>query len=244
MHLLNFVNGRCVPWNETALVVVIAWNRTGPKPLFKPMVTQFTDSHMVKNKSKNKKILFKFGTVKNNKQQFLFPISVSHRPSHNYIPGAMQLRRPKIVTSPPTTSSRWHRKLPLREPTVPQMTTKAVKPTTHSLHWNSKPVINEYNKGSVFIFCYLSWKRLAMEAFAHYRPFVMGIPGNTLILSSPDIPRCISPSIPVCGQAGDFLLASAPPDACCQVCGANLTLKLGCFSESRLSWLVCPRRPG
>ena len=86
---MNFVNGRCVPWNETALVVVIAWNRTGRKPLFKPMVTQFTDSHMVKNKSKNKKTLFKFGTVKNNKPQLLFPTSVSHRPSHGYIPGAM-----------------------------------------------------------------------------------------------------------------------------------------------------------
>ena len=68
--------------------MVIAWNRTGPTPLFKPMVTQFTDSHMVKNKSKNKKTLFKFGTMKNNKQQLLFPISVSHRPSHGYIPGA------------------------------------------------------------------------------------------------------------------------------------------------------------
>ena len=67
----------------------IAWNRTGSKPLFKPMVTKFTDSHMVKNKSKNKKTLFKFGTVKNNKQQLLFPISISHRPSHGYIPGAM-----------------------------------------------------------------------------------------------------------------------------------------------------------
>ena len=42
-----------MPWNETALVVVIAWKRAGPKPLFKPMVTQFTDPHMVKNKSKN-----------------------------------------------------------------------------------------------------------------------------------------------------------------------------------------------
>ena len=27
----------------------------------------------------------------------------------------------------------------------------------------------------------VSWKRHAMEAFAHYWPFVMGIPGNTLI---------------------------------------------------------------
>ena len=42
---------------------------------------------MVKNKSKNKKTLFKFGTVKNNKQQLLFPISISHRPSNGYIPG-------------------------------------------------------------------------------------------------------------------------------------------------------------
>ena len=42
---------------------------------------------MVKNKNKNKKTLFKFGTVKNNKQQLLFPISISHRPSHGYIPG-------------------------------------------------------------------------------------------------------------------------------------------------------------
>ena len=44
---------------------------------------------MVKNKSKNKKTLSKFGRVKNNKQQLLFPISVSHRLSHGYIPGAM-----------------------------------------------------------------------------------------------------------------------------------------------------------
>ena len=65
LHLLNFVNLRCVPLNETALVVVIAWNRAGPKPLFKPMVTQFTDSYMVKNMSKNKKTLFQFGTMKN-----------------------------------------------------------------------------------------------------------------------------------------------------------------------------------
>ena len=35
------------------------------------MVTQFTDSQMVKNRSKNKKTLFKFGTVENNKQQLL-----------------------------------------------------------------------------------------------------------------------------------------------------------------------------
>ena len=76
-----------MPWNEKALVMVIAWNRAGPKPLFKPMVTQFTESHMVKNKSKNKKTLFRFGTVKNNKQQLLFPISISHRPRHGYIPG-------------------------------------------------------------------------------------------------------------------------------------------------------------
>ena len=53
------------------------------------MVTQFTDSYMVKNKSKNKKYLFKVVTVKNNKQQLLFPINVSHRPSHGYVPGAM-----------------------------------------------------------------------------------------------------------------------------------------------------------
>ena len=51
------------------------------------MVTQFNDAHMVKNKSKNKKTLFKFGAVKNNKQQLLFPISISHRPRHGYIPG-------------------------------------------------------------------------------------------------------------------------------------------------------------
>ena len=60
-------NGRCVPRNGTALVLVIAWNRTGPKLLFKPVVIQFTDPYMAKNKSKNKKTLFKFGTVNNNK---------------------------------------------------------------------------------------------------------------------------------------------------------------------------------
>ena len=31
--------------------------QSGTKPLFKPMVTQFTNSHMVKNKSTNKKTL-------------------------------------------------------------------------------------------------------------------------------------------------------------------------------------------
>ena len=41
---------------------------------------------MVKNKSKNKKTLFKFGTMKNNKEQLLLPINISHRPSHGYIP--------------------------------------------------------------------------------------------------------------------------------------------------------------
>ena len=59
--------------------------------IYKLMVTQFTDSHMVKNKSKNKKTLFKFGTLKNNKQQLLFPISISHRPNHGYIPGLCTL---------------------------------------------------------------------------------------------------------------------------------------------------------
>ena len=101
---------------------------------------------MVKNKSKNKKSLFKFGTMKNNKEQLLFPINISHRSSHGYIPaGAMYTNTEDL------RSSRAHqqRKLPLRQPTVPPMTTKAVKPTTHSLHWNSKPVINEWNKGSV-----------------------------------------------------------------------------------------------
>ena len=136
----------CHVGNETALVVVIAWNRAGPKPLFKPMVTRSTDSHMVKNKSKNKKTLFKFGTVKNNKQQLLFPISISHRPSHGYIPMTWSVTNTEDVRSSRARqqrSSRSHRKLPLRQPTVPPMTTKAVKPTTHSLHWNSKPVINK-----------------------------------------------------------------------------------------------------
>ena len=74
-------------------------NRMGPKPLFKPIVTKFTDSHMVNNKSKNKKTLLKFGTVKNNKQQLLFQISVSHRPSHGYIPGAMYSNTEDIRSS-------------------------------------------------------------------------------------------------------------------------------------------------
>ena len=65
--------------------------RAGPKPSIKPMITQFTDSHMDKNKSKNKKTLFKFGTLKNNKQQLLFPIRISHPSSHGYNPGLCTL---------------------------------------------------------------------------------------------------------------------------------------------------------
>ena len=32
--------------NKTALVKVMAWRRSGDKPLLKPMLTQFTDAHM------------------------------------------------------------------------------------------------------------------------------------------------------------------------------------------------------
>ena len=68
------------------------------------MVTQFTDSHVVKNKSKNKTNLIKFGTVKNNKQQLLFPISISHRPSHGYIPGLCTLTPKTYDRHEPTTN--------------------------------------------------------------------------------------------------------------------------------------------
>ena len=55
------------------------------------MVTQFTNSYMVKNKSKNKKTLLdKVGREKNNKTAALISISASQRPSHGYVPaGAM-----------------------------------------------------------------------------------------------------------------------------------------------------------
>ena len=32
--------------NKTALVQVMSWRRTGNKPLFEPMLTQFTDAYM------------------------------------------------------------------------------------------------------------------------------------------------------------------------------------------------------
>ena len=32
--------------NNAALVQVMAWRRTGDKPLFEPMLTQFTDAYM------------------------------------------------------------------------------------------------------------------------------------------------------------------------------------------------------
>ena len=99
--LLNFVNRRCVPKNETvALAVEIAWNRTGPKPLFKPMVTQFTNSYMVKNKSKNKKTLLdKVGREKNNKTAALISISASQRPSHGYVPAGAMYTFPEDLRS-------------------------------------------------------------------------------------------------------------------------------------------------
>ena len=41
---------KLVPWspidNKSALVQVMAWRRTGDKPLPEPMMTQFTDAYM------------------------------------------------------------------------------------------------------------------------------------------------------------------------------------------------------
>ena len=44
----NKISPKYVPWgpidNMTALVQIMAWRRSGDKPLSEPMLTQFTDS--------------------------------------------------------------------------------------------------------------------------------------------------------------------------------------------------------